>query len=237
MHCVSSGYIKCHHTHALSLFPTYHISASDILINLTSYHSLHSPYYLGLIIAQSYVMNNRNFTVQLVSPKSFPLDPRHEQTRTTDIRPAVRVYGNRKRDSSKLLSLPDEIIWIIVGFLAEEERGHFLSSFALAHRECRQLARRYQFADVWITRSETSWKFLRHLIREANDRSDDEDDSTTSIGSCIRSLTITVDEDFHRDYGLAPEDRREEWEAYWDGLIDDLAQVMEMALPNLDRVF
>ncbi|KAK1503153.1 uncharacterized protein CCOS01_17072 [Colletotrichum costaricense] len=176
-------------------------------------------------------MTDRKSIIRLASPKTFSQDPRHEQMRTR-VRPAFRVFSHRKRDSSRLLNLPDEILWRITEFIADQERGHFLSFFALAHRECRQLARPHQFSDVWITRSETSWEFLRHIKRETEDEG-------PAIGTFIRSLTITVDEDLCLDYGCATDDEYEQWREYWQGLIDDLTQVLESrsAMPNLERVF
>ncbi|KAK0372357.1 hypothetical protein CLIM01_10287 [Colletotrichum limetticola] len=176
-------------------------------------------------------MTDRKSIIRLASPKTFSQDPRHEQMRTR-VRPAFRVFSHRKRDSSRLLNLPDEILWRITEFIADQERGHFLSSFALAHRECRQLARPHQSSDVWITRSETSWEFLRHIKRETEDEG-------PPIGTFIRSLTITVDEDLCLDYGCATDDEYEQWREYWQGLIDDLTQVLQSrsAMPNLERVF
>ncbi|KAF4772794.1 hypothetical protein HER10_EVM0005498 [Colletotrichum scovillei] len=162
---------------------------------------------------------------------TFSQDPRDKQMRSR-VRPAFRVFPHRKRDSSRLLNLPDEILWRITEFIADQERGHFLSFFALAHRECRQLARPHQFSDVWITRSETSWELLRHIKRETEVEG-------PAIGTFIRSLTITVDEDLCLDYGCATDDEYEQWRDYWQGLIDDLTQVLESrsAMPNVERVF
>ena len=135
---------------------------------------------------------------RIASPRSFPLDPRHEQTRTKNIRPAARVFNDKfKRDASPLLSLPDEVLWRILDFLAEEYSGRHLSMFALASWQCRQLARPYQFADIWIIRSELSWAFVRYLIQEAKT-----EQVIPSIGSYIRSMTITIDHDYTMDLSL-----------------------------------
>lgn len=119
-------------------------------------------------------------------------------------------------------------------FVAEEERGLFLSSFALVNREARQLSLPYQFADVCITRSDTSWAFLRRLKQEA----ESPDTLEMAIGACVRCLTLAVDRDHGSDDGSGGFNQfEEEWEEYWQALIDDLAQAVENAMPNLDRVF
>lgn len=178
--------------------------------------------------------------MRIASPESFPLDPRNEQTRTplASIRPAVRIFQHHKRDTSRLLQLPDEILWVITQCLAEENQARFLSQFALAHRECRQLARPYQFADVWITRSNLSWAFLRYL------RNEDSSSTIPPIGSLIRSLTFTIDRDYSNSWGfgvrgLDPKaaDRIEEWEGSWSGILDDLAHVVKSSTPSLDQLY
>ena len=178
-------------------------------------------------------MENNSLVVRRASPKTFPLDPRHEQTRTVNIRP-TRILRSRHDHSARLLSLPEEILWLITALLAEEDRGSFLSSFALASQSCRQLARPFQFADVWITRSETSWQLLRHMLREV-------DAEGTSlyppIGTLVRSISFTIDEDLYVDYGFATDEDYEEWCEYWQGLINNLARVLDLAVPNLARVY
>ncbi|KAK3192793.1 hypothetical protein K4F52_001150 [Lecanicillium sp. MT-2017a] len=176
----------------------------------------------------------RQVVVRQISPNCFPRDPRYEQMRTINVRPKGRVIGNEARDSSRLLNLPNEILWRIVAFAAEEQQWRCLSAFALTSRECRQLARPYQFADLCINRSERSWDLLRHLKKESETRHHIE----MTIGECVRSLTIIVDRDLMEDDGTAAfNEIEEEWEEYWQGLIDDLGHVLERALPNLDRVF
>lgn len=180
-------------------------------------------------------MNNHKPAVRLVSPASFPLDPRYEQTRTpiSSVRPAGRVFEGHKRDASRLLNLPDEILWLITGFVAEENQGRFLSQFALTHRECRQLARPYQFADVWVTRSERSCALVRHL------KTENPENGMPPIGDFIRCLTLTIDRDFDSEFGLAPEDNEleEAWTERWEGFINEIAQVVQTCMPNLDQVY
>ncbi|KAG9254201.1 uncharacterized protein F5Z01DRAFT_687831 [Emericellopsis atlantica] len=179
-----------------------------------------------------------NLKTRVVSPKSFPLDPGYEQTRTPikSLRPGHRSTGHRSRDSSLLLNLPNEILWLIVELIAEENQGRFLSQFALVHRQCWQLARPYQFADIWITRSELSSDFLRHLETEVNSGKE------PLIGSYIRSLTINVHEDFISiDFisGLPTSDRSsvEDWRYKWELFIDRIGIVVRTSLPNLRQVY
>lgn len=208
-----------------------------VLLSSTLLYNLRGPKPLLLIfqLCSSRIMAGNKIKYRVVSPKSFPLDPRHEQTRTaiTSIRPAGRTFEHYERDSSRLLSLPDELLWLITSFVAEQSQGRSLSQYALVHRDCRQLARPYQFADVWITRSDVSWEFLRHMKNE------DISSRQPSIGSFIRSLTITIDKDFDSDFGLGPgpDHRHDEWEEYWGRMIEDLAQVVRSSLPNLDQVY
>lgn len=185
-------------------------------------------------------MSNGDLKVRIASPNSFPLDPRYEQTRTplARIRPAVRIFQHHKRDTSSLLQLPDEILWVITQYVAQEDQARYLSQFALAHRECRQLARPYQFADVWITRSKLSWAFLRYL------RNEDSSSMVPPLGSLIRSLTFTIDRDYSNSWGfdvrgLDPKaaDRIEEWEGSWSGILEDLAHVVQSSTPSLDQVY
>ncbi|KAG9253212.1 uncharacterized protein F5Z01DRAFT_156914 [Emericellopsis atlantica] len=182
---------------------------------------------------------NSVIKTRIASPRSFPLDPRHEQTRTKNIRPAARVFNDKvKRDASRLLSLPDEILWRILDFLAEEYSGRHLSMFALASGQCRQLARPYQFADIWITRSELSWALVRYLIQEAKT-----EQVIPSIGSYIRSMTITIDHDHKVDLSipwsepLAVLDELEVYEEYWAPLFDDLAEAVDSSMPNLESSY
>ncbi|KAG9252568.1 uncharacterized protein F5Z01DRAFT_660964 [Emericellopsis atlantica] len=171
--------------------------------------------------------------VRIVSPSAFPLDPRHEQTRTPiqGILRQGRVFS-KERSASCLLRLPDEILWVIIGFVAEEYHGRSLSQFALTHSECRQLARPYQFADVWITRSEISWGFLRYLKNE------EAGVDTPSIGCLIRSLTFTIDADFQSYYAPCGYDKKlDEWSEYWGPMVEDLAEAIRHKTPMLDQIY
>ncbi|KAI6781965.1 uncharacterized protein J7T54_005176 [Emericellopsis cladophorae] len=175
---------------------------------------------------------SRPVHVQIVSPRAFSLDPRYEQTRTPaqGILRQGRVFS-KERSASCLLRLPDEILWVVTGFVAEECHGRYLSQFALTHSECRQLARPYQFANVWITRSETSWGFLRYLKNE------EAGVDTPSIGCLIRSLTFTIDADFGSYYADWDYYKKiEEWTEYWGRMVDDLADVIRNKTPMLDQI-
>ena len=117
--------------------------------------------------------------------------------RTRHVRQAGRVVGGKASESSRLLNLPNEILWHIVELVIAQERGRFLSSFALASQECRQLARLHQFADIWISRSGISQRSLNYLKREAKSKS--RDNAELSIRDCVRSLTIAVVRDTPND--------------------------------------
>ena len=180
-----------------------------------------------------------DFDVRLASPAIFHFDPRYEQMRTQNIVPTYRVFGRHRRDQSQLLSLPDEILWRITHFIAAIERGRFLSQFALAHRKCRQLVRPHHFADMFITRSEKSWKFLRHLLREARKAKTEPAGwcPGPSIAESIRSITIFVDDQPCVDYCCSSDKEYEQWRKHWQPLINALSQAVKSAMPNLERVF
>lgn len=180
-----------------------------------------------------------SFNVCFASSDSFPFDPRYEQMRTTKAVSQRRVFGSQKRDQSQLLNLPDEILGQIIELVAKPENGRYLSQLALVNRECRQLARSHQFADIFVLRTEKCKEFFRYVLQEVKP-----DNSKPagwnlgpSIGACIRRLSIAVDKELRFGYGRSKDEDWEQRCKQWHQFIDDLALAIETAMPNLERVY
>ncbi|KAI6779694.1 uncharacterized protein J7T54_005724 [Emericellopsis cladophorae] len=188
---------------------------------------------------------------KVVSPARFPLDPRYVQTRAPKVVPWYRTRhdghgrGCTHPTSRSFLDLPDEVLWRVTHFIAEPNKGRYLSSFALASRDCRQLARPHQFADVSIVCSQSSENIVSHILQEASQQNPQ---VQPTIGACIRTLHLVV----NRYYVPAESSPADEWtddeldapepyggwnEDRWQSLIDNLAQAMECCMSNLNRLY
>ncbi|KAG9251583.1 uncharacterized protein F5Z01DRAFT_663127 [Emericellopsis atlantica] len=185
---------------------------------------------------------------KVVSPANFPLDPRYAQTRAPKVVPWYRTLHDRRSPhptSRNLLDLPDEVLWRVTHFIAEPNKGRYLSPFALVSRECRQLARPHQFSDVSIVRSRLSENLVKYILQEASQRYSH---VQPTIGACIRTLHLVLDREYDSespdpwdmetdDEDDAPETDGGNDKKEWQGLIDKLAQAMECCMPNLDRLY
>lgn len=84
-------------------------------------------------------------------------------------------------------------------FITEPNKGRYLSQFALVSRDCRQLARPHQFADVSIVRSQLCEDLVSYILHEG---SQENSHVQPTIGACIRTLHLVLDREYDSEYDL-----------------------------------
>ena len=101
-----------------------------------------------------------------------------------------RINEGRPFSSDFLLSrLPIELVWHIIQLVPQED----LRNLALVNRDCRQLARSRQFANVRFDYSDSAIGILGVLLKEHEERSENHGKTRLpSIGACIRKITVAT---------------------------------------------
>lgn len=116
---------------------------------------------------------HHEYRTQLVPPLPLSFDRANE----------LRVPAS----TAPLFRCPVEILEVIL----QHTEPFSLTSFALASRDCRQLARSRQLASVQLDYSDRSFSLLRALAQEIGERTKNAGPtSLPSLGACIRRITV-----------------------------------------------
>lgn len=100
------------------------------------------------------------------------------------------MEGRAISSDAQLLQLPVEILGVLLQYLTSES----LSALALVNRDCCQLARSRQFANVRLDYGDSSMALVMKLMEEALERHRNNDYTLSpSIGACIRRITVATD--------------------------------------------
>ncbi|KAF7865707.1 hypothetical protein EAF04_005873 [Stromatinia cepivora] len=105
-----------------------------------------------------------------------------------------RPLTTESKESKVLFKSPFGFLQAILNSLGPKD----LANFALVNRECRQLARSRQFTAVHIDLNSRSWDIVQILCYERLERakSDNGVVSFRTLGACIRSITVKVQDKF-----------------------------------------